>query len=108
VLQAHRFSIYYKTQDDAFKLAAQNWRMKITAQESFNPAVDHFYAKEVLTEGGIVDAWNEIKNTVQKKNFSVWVGHLLTHALNRTTPEVNWSSGGKATSTRLCSTKSPR
>lgn len=72
-------SIYYQTQDDAFKLVAQNWRMKITAQESFNPAVDLFYAKEVLTEGGFVDAWNEIKNTALKKDLSVWVGHMLTH-----------------------------
>lgn len=74
------FSIYYQTQDDAFKLAAQNWRLKVTADESFRPAADHFYEKEVITEREFVNAWNEIKNTAQKKSLSVWAGHLLTHS----------------------------
>jgi hypothetical protein len=74
------FSMFYKTQDDAFRLAAQTWRLSVISQEEFSPAVDGFLEKEVRTEGEFVNAWNSIRTTAQRRRLAVWAGHLLTHA----------------------------
>jgi len=74
------FSIFYKTQDDAFRVAAQTWRLSVISQEEFSPAVDGFLEKEVRTEGEFVNAWNSIRTMAQRRRLAVWAGHLLTHA----------------------------
>lgn len=78
------FSIYYKTGDDAFKHASDNWMKIVKTQEGFNNGDDHFYSREIYTENDFMVAWKEINDKATAGGYQVWAGHVLSHASKQT------------------------
>lgn len=74
------FAIYYKTQDDAFKLAAKNWLKAVKRQESFVAGHDVVIEKEISSEADFKKVWMQINTHSNLKNGKVWVGNIFSHA----------------------------
>lgn len=78
------FTIYYRVDDNAFKLAAQTWEKDVKAQDNFVAGVDTFYSREIYTENDFRIAWKEIGDKAKTGGLQVWAGHILTHASKQT------------------------
>ena len=74
------FALYYKTDDDAFKKAAQTWRDEIKKRYNFSVAIDEFFEKQVTSEKSFKAAWDELYALAAGGHFEVLAGNLLTHA----------------------------
>jgi len=72
------FAIYYKEEDDAFKLAANTWKNNIMSNK--NKDIHFFIDKEVETENDFKNAWKVLYKEATDKNMIVLEGRIFSHA----------------------------
>jgi hypothetical protein len=74
------FAIYYWSDDNAFKRAAESWSTTVQGGSGYNQSTDAVRTFEVKTEGQFKAAWEKLLQEGSKSGWKVAEGRIFSHA----------------------------